>query len=68
MDARLALKALSDPQILDQVIELAVARFIADFQRVEEAVHVLADETDGGMERIRSVWPRTTEEVTMLLR
>ena len=68
MDARSDLKRLTNPQKLDEVIQLIATRFIADFQQVEEAVvDILANEIEVGIEMVRGVWPRTTEEVTMLL-
>lgn len=50
----------------------AASRFVDDFSRVEEAViDGLVNEGDGqgegGIEFARSVWPRTVDEVRVLL-
>lgn len=68
LDGRVILKKLENPEKLDEIMRIAVANFIADFQRVEEAVvDVVANEVEGGIELVRGVWPRTTEEVSVLL-
>lgn len=68
MDASARIKGLNSPKIIEEIVQEAAARFVDDFARVEEAViDSLANETEGGMELARTVWPRTVDEVRVLL-
>lgn len=68
MDARAELKRLSSPKMIGEITHEAAGRFIEDFRRIEEAVvDALASEIEGGIDRARSVWPRTMDEVRVLL-
>ena len=72
MDATAGLKRLSSPKIIGEIMQEAASRFVDDFSRVEEAViDALMNEGDGqgegGIEFARSVWPRTVDEVRVLL-
>ncbi|CAZ79629.1 unnamed protein product [Tuber melanosporum] len=72
MDATAGLGRLSSPKIIGEITQEAVSRFVDDFSRVEEVViGVLVNEGngqgEGGIEFARSVWPRTADEVRVLL-
>jgi len=72
MDATTGLKRLSSPKIIGEIMQESASRFVDDFSRVEEAViGALVNEGDGqeegGIELARSVWPRTVDEVRVLL-
>lgn len=68
MDAQAELKGLSSPKIIGEIAHAAAARFVEDFRRVEEVVvDALAGEMEGGVEAARGVWPRTVDEVRVLL-
>ncbi|RPA95058.1 COG6-domain-containing protein [Choiromyces venosus 120613-1] len=72
MDATSGLKRLSSPKIIGEITQEAASRFVDDFARVEEAViealvHEGDGQGDGGIEFARSVWPRTVDEVRVLL-
>ncbi|PWW80572.1 oligomeric complex COG6 [Tuber magnatum] len=72
MDATTGLKRLSSPKIIGEIMQEAASRFVDDFARVEEVViDALVNEGDrqgeGRIEFARSVWPRTVDEVRVLL-
>lgn len=68
MDAQAELKRLSSPKIIGEITYEAAERFVGNFKRVEEAVvDALASEMEGGVEAARTVWPRTADEVRVLL-
>lgn len=68
MDAQAGLKGLNSPKIVGEITYEAARRFVEDFRRVEEAVvDALAGEIEGGAEAAREVWPRTVDEVRVLL-
>lgn len=68
MDAQAELKGLNSPKIIGEITYEAARKFVEDFRRVEEAVvDALAGEMDGGVEAARGVWPRTVDEVRVLL-
>jgi len=66
MDARATLSRLSSPQLLDEITAKAAEEFTHSFARVEEAV---VDTMGEGRETedVRLLWPRTVDEVTVLL-
>lgn len=72
MDAQAELKGLSSPKIIGEITHEAAGMFVEDFGRVEGAVvDALAGGmeggVEGGMEAVRGVWPRTVDEVRVLL-
>lgn len=68
MDARAELNGLNSPKIIGEITYAAAGRFVEDFRRVEEAVvDSLAGEMEGGVDAARGVWPRTVDEVRVLL-
>ena len=68
MDARSELEKLASPEVLEAVTAKAAEEFTHDFARVEEAVvECMAPELEGGLEEVRALWPRTVDEVTVLL-
>lgn len=53
---------------IDEIVQHAVSRFIADFERLDGALSAaLGNEQDSNGEAVRQVWPRTPEEVKVLL-
>jgi hypothetical protein len=67
MDARSALGRLISPQLLDEITAKAAEEFTHSFARVEEAVVDTMDGRQGETEDVRLFWPRTVDEVTVLL-
>lgn len=70
MDAMDRLKHLQDSALAREITEEAVGQFCVDFERLEKAV-IQADEDEGVSEEgsggLRSVFPRTTAEIRVLL-
>lgn len=70
MDAMERLKHLQDSGLAREVTEEAAGQFCTGFERLEEAV-VKADEDRGASEEdadnLRSIFPRTTAEIRVLL-
>jgi len=62
MDAQYQLHRLSSPKTVASVIQKAANWFVDDFSRVEQAIT-----GPDGAEFSRTVWPRTVEEVRVLL-
>jgi len=67
MDARSTLSRLSSPQLLDEITAKAAEEFTHSFARVEEAVIRTMGGRHGETEDVRLYWPRTVDEVTVLL-
>lgn len=68
LDAQAELKQLSSSKTIGEITHEAAERFVEDFRKVEEVVvNALANEMEGGMEAARVVWPRTVDEVRVLL-
>ena len=70
MDARALLGRLSSPRLLDEITQQAAEEFTHSFARVETAViDLMSNEASGQPDGpgIRSFWPRTVGEVTVLL-
>jgi hypothetical protein len=68
MDARAALNRLNSPKLLDEIIQRAAEEFTHDFARTEEAIFdTMSGEVEGGSEGVRILFPRTVDEVTVLL-
>ncbi|CCX33584.1 oligomeric Golgi complex subunit 6 [Pyronema domesticum] len=66
MDAQTSIGRLASPAFQTEVLKRAAGEFIEAFRRVEEAVmESMLDEY--GEEGVRMVWPRTVEEVQVLL-
>ena len=62
MDAQYQLQSLSSPKTVTAIIQKAANWFVDEFSVVEQAI-TGAD----GVEFSRTVWPRTVEEVRVLL-
>ena len=62
MDAQSQLHRLSSPKTVATIINQAADKFVDDFTRVEQGII-----GENGLEFSRTVWPRTTEEVKLLL-
>ncbi|KAL7268184.1 Golgi transport complex subunit 6 [Rhizina undulata] len=68
MDAQAELRGLTAPKIVGECTHEAADRFIEDFRKVETAiVEGLREDDERGVDVARSVWPRTAEEVRVLL-
>jgi len=68
MDARAAFNRLNSPKLLDEIIQKAAEEFTHDFARAEEAIFDnMSDVVEGGSEGVRILFPRTVDEVTVLL-
>ncbi|KAH0609379.1 uncharacterized protein H6S33_012865 [Morchella sextelata] len=68
MDVQAELRRLNSPKVVGEISHEAAERFVEDFRRVEEAVvNALANEMEEGMDGARNVWPRTVDEVRVLL-
>ena len=69
MDAMDNLKHLQDSKLSREITEEAVERFCNDFERLEQAVIEEDGESDDEEEsgELRSVFPRTTAEIRVLL-
>lgn len=68
MDVQAELRRLNSPKVVEGISHEAAERFVEDFRRVEEAiVNALANEMEEGMDGARNVWPRTVDEVRVLL-
>lgn len=68
LDARKDLARLSSRSTIDEVVHSAVARFISDFERLEEGIsEALSQSGEGTEEEMSHVWPRTAAEVRVLL-
>ena len=62
MDAQTQLQRLSSPKTVATIIQKAADWFVDEFSTVERAVT-----GPDGVEFSRTVWPRTIEEVKVLL-
>jgi hypothetical protein len=62
MDVRAALSRLNSPTLLDTIMTKAAEEFVVRFSRVEEAVVDTLGDEEG-----RMWWPRTRDEVMVLL-
>lgn len=62
MDAQSQLQRLSSPKTVALIIQKAADWFVDEFSTIEQAIA-----SPVGIEFPRSVWPRTVEEVRMLL-
>jgi hypothetical protein len=60
MDAQARLQRLSSPRLANKLTQLAASRFVEDFILVEDAVR-------GHIELSQTVFPRSVEEVKLLL-
>ncbi|PQE14328.1 Component of oligomeric golgi complex 6 protein [Rutstroemia sp. NJR-2017a BBW] len=71
MDAMENLKQLQNATLVRQITEEAAERFCDDFEKVEEkliaADELLMAEGDGDAEQLRSLFPRTSGEIRVLL-
>lgn len=69
MDAMENLKHLQDAKLARQITEEAAEKFCADFEQLEEAITEGEEDTDDSDEEegLRSVFPRTTAEIRVLL-
>ncbi|KAI5806374.1 oligomeric Golgi complex subunit 6, partial [Geopyxis carbonaria] len=67
MNTRVELNQLNSLRIVDSIYHSVVVRFIKDFEKVEEAILVGMDKNLEENVQARDVWPRTTEEVRLLL-
>ncbi|KAF2664762.1 oligomeric complex COG6 [Microthyrium microscopicum] len=66
LDAQESLEGLQSARLARQVVEEAAGEFVSAFERVEEAVEN-CDEEMGGEGKLREVFPRTGEEIRVLL-
>lgn len=64
LDARKDFGAINSPSHIAVVIQKATERFIADYERLDEILFAGAEDDEGGVQK---VWPRTVEEVRVLL-
>lgn len=64
LDARKHIGAITSPSQIDEVIQKATAQFIEDYERLDE---ILFMGEEDGEENLQEVWPRTVEEVRVLL-
>jgi len=64
IDTRAELGRLSSPRVIDEIAQAAAELFVQDFRRVEEGL--MTDHANGESALV-DFWPRTTEEVQVLL-
>lgn len=58
---------MNSSKIVGEITYEAARRFVEDFRKVEEAVVDALAEMEGGAEAAREIWPRTVDEVRVLL-
>ncbi|KEY64357.1 hypothetical protein S7711_06386 [Stachybotrys chartarum IBT 7711] len=67
MDAMERMKHLQDPKLARQITEDAAEKFCNKFQELEDIIEKVDDQNDDEAGGLRSVFPRTTVEIRVLL-